>query len=321
MEAGAHRDAAAAPAEGDAAVGGGAEVVDQGAAVGDALATGPADLLEQLGDRLGEDDVRGGNGEALAQRPPWGLRRGADGEHSGAGPHDAAGGVRLNAVLRANQPGHRRALADLDPRARSRSRNPQCQPCRLHCRRIGIERSLAKDRRRAALGNFRRRERLDRILNAELLASSERSGPNSIVRSAVETCKYPPPEPGIDPLALAELPDPRRGRLRRPCHRERPRIPPALPHIRQREPHHVAESPIPPTGSLPTSPSLQQNHPSLGLQLLDVPSRPHPGVATPDHNHIHAPLPHKLRTRLDPRRLFEPVPVRVMPHGEQCRRR
>ena len=81
VQAGAHRDVAAAPAEGDAAVGRGAEVVDQGAAVGDALAAGPADLLEQLGHRLGEDDVRGGDGEPVVQRPARRLGGGPDREH------------------------------------------------------------------------------------------------------------------------------------------------------------------------------------------------------------------------------------------------
>ena len=90
----AHRDPAAAPAEGDAAVRGGAEVVDQGAAVGDALAPGPADLLEQLGDRLGEDDVGGGDGERVAQRRPGRLRRAPDRDHRRAGADRAAIGLR-----------------------------------------------------------------------------------------------------------------------------------------------------------------------------------------------------------------------------------
>src|SRR5436853_7774545 len=42
----AHRDPAASPAEGDAAVAGGAEVVEQRTGVGDAVAVGPADLLQ-----------------------------------------------------------------------------------------------------------------------------------------------------------------------------------------------------------------------------------------------------------------------------------
>ena len=51
---------AAAPAEGDPPVGGGAEVVDHRPRVGDALAAGPADLLEHVGHRLGDHHVAGG---------------------------------------------------------------------------------------------------------------------------------------------------------------------------------------------------------------------------------------------------------------------
>ena len=36
--------------------------------------------------------------------------------------------------------------------------------------------------------------------------------------------------------------------------------------------------------------------------------------------HISAPLPNKLRRKLDPPRLLQPVPVSVVLHGEECRR-
>src|SRR5260221_9064605 len=84
-----HRDPAAAPAKCDAPVRGGAEVVDQGAAVGDALAPGPADLLEQLGNGLGEDDVGGGDGEGVAQRRARRLRGTTDPGERPGGPNPA----------------------------------------------------------------------------------------------------------------------------------------------------------------------------------------------------------------------------------------
>ncbi len=91
VEAGAHRDPAAAPAEGDAAVGRGAEVVDEGAAVGDRLAAGPADLLEHVGDRLGDDDVGGGDGEPAAQRAAAAFGGAADREDAARGADPGAG--------------------------------------------------------------------------------------------------------------------------------------------------------------------------------------------------------------------------------------
>ena len=72
------RQPAAAPAEQYPAVRGGAEVVQERAAVRDALAAGPADLLDHVGHRLGEHDVGRGDGEPPSQfaqgahgRGPW----------------------------------------------------------------------------------------------------------------------------------------------------------------------------------------------------------------------------------------------------------
>jgi hypothetical protein len=83
-------------AEGDAAIRGGAEVVDQGAAVGDALAAGPTDLLDQVRHRLGEDDVRGGDREAVAKGRPGRLGRGPERQHGTPRPHHTAGRMRLD---------------------------------------------------------------------------------------------------------------------------------------------------------------------------------------------------------------------------------
>ena len=85
------RDASpAAPAERDPAVRRGPEVVEQVAGVGDALAAGPADLLDQVGDGLGDDHVARGQRQPVAERPQ-GLLGSACGEHSLPGAHAAAG--------------------------------------------------------------------------------------------------------------------------------------------------------------------------------------------------------------------------------------
>ena len=76
----ARREPPAAPAERDPAVARGAEVVHERARVGDALAAGPADRLEHVGDRLGQHDVRRGDREPVAQRPEP-ARGGVDRQH------------------------------------------------------------------------------------------------------------------------------------------------------------------------------------------------------------------------------------------------
>ena len=75
VQAGARRQPAASPAEDDASVGGGAEVVDQVPRVGDALAARPAELGEHVGHRLGDHHVAGGDGEPPAQGTVAGERR------------------------------------------------------------------------------------------------------------------------------------------------------------------------------------------------------------------------------------------------------
>ena len=76
VQAGARRQPAASPAEDDAPVGGGAEVVDQVSRVGDALAARPAELGEHVGHRLGDHHVAGGDGEPPAQGAVAGERTG-----------------------------------------------------------------------------------------------------------------------------------------------------------------------------------------------------------------------------------------------------
>ena len=86
-QAGAAGDPAAAPAEGDAPVGRGAEVVQHRPAVGDALAAGPAGLLEHVGNGLGDRHVARGDGEAVAEGRADGVARRAQSQHAGARPH------------------------------------------------------------------------------------------------------------------------------------------------------------------------------------------------------------------------------------------
>ena len=331
-QARAHRDPPAAPAEGDAAVRGGAEVVDQGAAVGDALAPGPADLLEQVGDRLGEDDVRGGDGERVAQRRARRLRGAADRDDRRARAHRATVGPGNDAAPAAmlqlcppysgdkaaivGETAHGRALVDLDAGGEQPLAQAERQPGRLHGRRVGIEgagrgrrarRSARRPRRGQRLAPRRPRPARGRPPTASL--------PDPVVRGRRRDLQVAAAaKPGVDLLLAAERLDPGDRLPRRPSHGQRPRIPPPLPHIRQREPHHVAEPPVPPTRPIPTDVALEQHDARLRLQLLDVPGSPHPRVPTANHNDISTPLPHQLRERRNLTSLLQPVAVGSVLH-------
>ena len=118
VEAGARGEAPSSPPEGDPAVAGGAEVVHERAGVGDALAAGPVELVEHVVDRLGQDDVRGRDRQAVAQRLDA-ARGGVHRQHRGAGADAAAGGLGDDVVAHV-QRGHPRVLVD-DVSQRSRA--------------------------------------------------------------------------------------------------------------------------------------------------------------------------------------------------------
>ena len=67
------------------------------APVEDRLAPGPADLLEQLRDGLGQDDVAAEDGQPALERLPAGGRRVRRNDHV-AGAHDAALGLEAAVV-------------------------------------------------------------------------------------------------------------------------------------------------------------------------------------------------------------------------------
>ena len=139
-------DHPAAPAEGDPPVGGRPEVVDHRPRVGDRLAARPADLLEVVGNRLGDHHVARGRGQGAAKRLEP-EQRGSGGEDRG-GRGDPAGG-RLDRGLRFAEAdaGRRRVLVDLDAGVDDRLAQPDRQPRRVDRRRVGIEGAAAEERR------------------------------------------------------------------------------------------------------------------------------------------------------------------------------
>ena len=283
------RDPAAAPAEGDAPVRGGAEVIDQRAAVGDALAAGPTDLLQQVGDRLGEDDVRGGDAEAVAQGAAPGLDGGADRQHRRAAPAPQPPGVQASTPAGPS----RSARTGVDsksstPRRAQALAQAQDQARRLHRRRVRVEGAGTEGRRGAAGRDLVRVQRPHRIGRAQLLdrppapAPRRRRGPR---RS----------RPGGSRRDGTRRRPPRSRRTRQSRRRRRSAAratasaassPQRLRMRRQREPHHVAEAAVASTRAASAGVRLEHDDPSVRLQPLHVPGRPEAGEATADNDHV-----------------------------------
>ena len=162
-------DRAGAAAHQHASVRRRAEVVEEHAPVGDRLAPGPADLLEQLRDRLGEDDVAAEDGQPAANRLPVGGRR-IDRDDRLGRADDAAS--RLEHVRRARaQPRDEGPLVELDPGVENRGTQRARQPGGMDGRAVAEEDSAPEDGRPAALGDLVPRERHCLLGMSERLSS------------------------------------------------------------------------------------------------------------------------------------------------------
>ena len=135
----AHRSSA--PAEGDAAVACGPHVVNESAAVDDGLATGPAELLEDVRDGLGEDDVTRGHCE---RQPIAGeaRSRGVDREHGCASPHAALARLDAPVVVESGRQG---PFMDPDAAFEKPTPQPEREPGRLHRRVEAVRRAAEED--------------------------------------------------------------------------------------------------------------------------------------------------------------------------------
>ena len=134
-----------------------AEVVDHRARVGDALAAGPAERLEQLGDGLGDHHVARGRGERAAQRPEA-QQRAAGGEH-----RRARGDLARARSSRPPSRPPRSASATGEPSwirtpaVEQAVAQPLGEPGGLHGRGLRVEGGAAEERRGAAGGDRPRR--------------------------------------------------------------------------------------------------------------------------------------------------------------------
>ena len=139
----------ARPAEDDAPVARGPRVVQEGARVGDRLAARPAELLEDVGHRLGGHDVAGGDGEAVAQRRDPGGRR-VHRQHRVAGVHAPVIGLGDHRPRRHGEAPHARVLVDGHAAREQPVAQALGQAGGLHRRAVAQERAAAQHRRGAA---------------------------------------------------------------------------------------------------------------------------------------------------------------------------
>ena len=305
------------PAEGDATVRGRAEVVDQGPAVGDALAAGPADLLQQVRHRLGEDDVGGGDGERLRSGAARRLRRGADGEDRGVGPNrpPAARSRASTAGAPATQAPHRRELVDLDARGSQPLAQAERQPSRLHGGRVGVEGAAAEGRRGAARGDLIGRQRPDRSPAPSSRQAATRLGPGRVVgRRGRDLQVAGVAEPGIDLLARGRTPRSRPPPLATPARPRAPPRPPSAPACwaarttsRCRSPRCARSARAHRSAS--SSTTLASGSSCLRCQAAHIPVYPPPITTT---SALRSPT--SAGSGRDTARLLQPVPVRGVLH-------
>ena len=200
------------------------------------------------------------------------------------------------------------------------------QPRRLHRRRArGRRRRRGRPARRSAPPPRSATSACDRVGHAELAAGGERLAPRrrrGPARSRPAgsrpggTRRRPPPrsqKAPIPPTASLGGAGDRQRRLRRPSAR---RMFGSENHIALQKP------PLRPLGPVAADRlGLEQDDPRLGLQLLQVPGGPEPGVAAADDDHVGLALAGQRRRRLDRPGLLQPVAVcACAPSPPQCRR-
>ena len=189
----------AAPAEGDPPVAGRPEVVEERAAVVDVLAAGPADLLEHVGHRLGDDHVARGDGERVAEAGE--ASRGAvDREDRRSAAHGSrtASAAMPSRLSRSTA----RALVQADARLDRLRPQSEREPGRLDVRRDAQEHPGEEGGRRAAGGDVVLIERDGLLRRADVPAGLDDLVPVAGLRVARRDLERAGAAvPGIDALA------------------------------------------------------------------------------------------------------------------------
>ena len=209
VDGSAEADRARAAAHQHAPVVRGAEVVDEHPPVRDRLTTGPADPLEQLGHRLGEDDVAPEVRQLPPRRPPArhpGVRR----DHDVAGTDPTGRGCEHDRAARL-QAEHLRPLVKCDSLVGDHCATQRASEARRLDRRALRKPHAAPEAGRAnALGDLLSRVGDRHLLDAERPCGLEQQVEARVLRGRGGDLQVAPlPEPHVLAAGLAEAPDTR----------------------------------------------------------------------------------------------------------------
>ena len=296
----------AGPAEEDAVVARGPQVVQQRAPVGDRLAAAPAELVEHVRYRLRHDDVARGDRQAVAQRLDR-ARRGVDGQDGRRRAHAAAVRPHLDAARRRLERPRLRPLEELRAAGEQPLAQAEGEPRGMHVRRVRAEHAAAEHRGGAACAGLLGRLRDHRLAVGRL-------GLHDVLRRRRRDDELAAaPVVGVDALGLA----PRADRIDGLARRAHPGVAGLAVIGAQRvraEVHRRDEAAVTAARPVPAAPALEQDHLRVRVGLQQVPRRPHAGVAAADDHDVRGVL--ALQRREDGRvaRLGDPEPVRVVQH-------
>ena len=266
-------------------------------------AAGPADLLEQVGHRLGQDDVGGGHGRPRA--PGDRARRSATAS-------TAAPARTLPPAVSATIPDARRAGA------RTRACSNTCTRARSAAgagRARGAPAAAWRSPARAPRRNSgeRQRSRTCSALSSwtasgapsAAAAPRRRGRPRRRAGRSRRTCSPTGRTRRrlVVPAPVADLGDrPARGVEQAPGGL----VAEALPDGRRAEPERLAEAAVAPARTVAADAALEQR--PVRLRLEQPPGGPHAGVAAADHEHVGVVPAPELRAGRDP--LPRPDPMR-----------
>ena len=284
--------------------------MQQRAAVGDRLAAGPAELLDDVGHRLGQHDVAGGDREPVAQ-PPHLAGGGVDRHRRGARAHAAARGLGDDAARAVDV----QRASPASPRRSARRGRAAARAARTPAARGGRSRPSASPRRCGTPASRRPR------------ASPPASAPPRSRRRPRRRWRRPGParrrRRGAAPRAPTRRP-PAPRTTRRPCRPSpptpshsstRPPLAVLLGHQRPAQPQRGEEAAVAPARPGAALRRLEDHHARVRLALEHLPRRPHAGVAAADDHDVGVELLGQRRLRGRQPRLGDPPAVRVVLHA------
>ena len=285
--------------------------MEQRPAVGDRLSARPAELLDHIGDGLGQDDVARRDRMAEAE-PREADRRAVDGEHGGRRAKTAAwrDGDRVSA-----EPTDGRVLVQAHAGLDGLRAQPEREPGGVDRRGRPQDRA-AEEARVAARAELVRADRAHLVGHAERRAGLDRVGRGAELRLARRDherrrCAVPP----VDRVPFAPLPDPQHPALGRAGDGECPLVADTVAEDWQIVPERRDEAAVAPARPVPREPRFEDDDVARRLERLQLPGRPEAEVPAPDDHHVGAGVRLERRARLDRPGLLEPPAVPRVPQA------